>query len=66
MGHGENNERVAKLMRIIEVLEARIREMCGLIEKAQKIIRKNLRPWSAWASKVILYLEMAIIKSGKK
>lgn len=66
MTNEANNERVAKLMRMIEILEARIREMCELVEKAQRIIRKNLRPWQTWGSKVLLYLETAIIKSGEK
>lgn len=66
MSDENNDDRIAKLMRIIELQDTRTREMCGLIEDAEKIIRNNLTPWPPWGAKVILYLTLARMRGGGK
>lgn len=60
-----DEDRIAKLMRIIKLQDTRTREMCGLIKDAEQIIRKNLRPWPPWGAKVILFLTLARMRGGK-
>ena len=67
MTEKNDNHRIALLLKIIDGLENRNREMSELISKAMKIIRENVLPWQRhWSAKVLALLEFAKIKGGGK
>lgn len=63
----EDSHKIAFMLRMIDKLEDRNREMSVLITQAMGLIRENALPWQRrWTAKVLVCLELAKIKGGGK